>query len=160
VREGINRMHICYKTCCPADSLFRIRDKRVLTYLRIRYRILHRQDFRAHILGTSSLIPPSSKDPGPEDPTSPRLRRGRARLWFTPERGCTVTWLISAYYWSIGVLENRKQDKPPLGMESEINRVLSACALRDLDHHSNTPLPFSGKSHLSLTRSKGPDFLC
>jgi len=25
-------------------------------------------------------------------------------------------------------------------METETNRVLSACALRDLDHHSNTPL--------------------
>jgi len=43
-------------------------------------------------------------------------------------------------YWSAGVLESRRQDKHPLGMETEINRVLSVCALRDLDHHSNTPL--------------------
>jgi len=43
-------------------------------------------------------------------------------------------------YWSVGVLESRRQDKHPLGMETEINGFLSACALRDLDHHSNTPL--------------------
>ncbi|MDB4444415.1 hypothetical protein N9174_03665 [bacterium] len=37
-------------------------------------------------------------------------------------------------------MESRRQDKHPLGMETEINGGLSACALRELDHHSNTPL--------------------
>jgi len=72
-----------------------------------------------------------------------RIRTRRTRLWVTPGRGCTATWLISAYYWSIGVLEYWKdgdRTKHPLGMETEIYGVLSARALRDLDHHSNTPL--------------------
>jgi hypothetical protein len=72
------------------------------------------------------------KDPGPEDPALvhpwKRVHCGLADLSLRLE------------YWSVGVLENRRQDKHPLGMETEINGVLSACALRDLDHHSNTPL--------------------
>ncbi len=43
-------------------------------------------------------------------------------------------------YWSVGVLESWRQDKHPLGMETEISGILSAYALRDLDHYSNTPL--------------------
>ena len=45
-------------------------------------------------------------------------------------------------------------------METEMNGILSAYALGDLDHYSNTPWIFSRQSFLSLTRSRGPGFLC
>jgi hypothetical protein len=43
-------------------------------------------------------------------------------------------------YWSVGVLESRREGKHPLGMETEVIVVFSTCTLRDLVHHSNTPV--------------------
>ena len=48
--------------------------------------------------------------------------------------------MVYRMYWSVGVLESWRLDKHPLGMETEINGILSAYTLRDLDHYSNTPL--------------------
>ena len=71
------------------------------------------------------------KDPGAEDPALVHPWKG--------VHCDLVDFSLLLEYWSVGVLESRKQDKHPLGMETEINGFLSACALRDLDHHSITP---------------------
>ena len=73
-----------------------------------------------------------SKDPGPEDPALVHPWKGVL---------CDLAdFNLLLEYWSVGVLESWRQDKHPLGMETEINGILSAYALRDLDHYSNTPL--------------------
>ena len=70
----------------------------------------------------------ASKKPGPDDPALVHTKM----LFF-------VTWLISNSYWSVGVMENRRQDKHLLGMQMEITIILFSWTLRDLDHYSNTP---------------------
>jgi len=71
------------------------------------------------------------KDPGPEDPAL-------VHPWKGVHCGL-ADFSLRLEYWSVGVLESRRQDKHPLGIETEIDGVLSASAFRDLDHHSNTP---------------------
>ena len=74
-----------------------------------------------------------NKDPDPENPGVGSPLEGGAH--------CDLAdFSLLLEYWSVGVLESRRQDKHPLGMETEINGFLSACALRDLDHYSNIPL--------------------
>ena len=83
-------------------------------------------------LQTRALRPRERKDPGPEDPALVHPWKGVL---------CDLAdFNLLLEYWSVGVLEIWRQDKHPPGMETEINGILSAYALRDLDHYSNTPL--------------------
>ena len=70
-----------------------------------------------------------NKDPGLEDPALVQPWKGVL---------CDLAdFNLLLEYWSVGVMENWRQDKHPLGMEKEISGALSACALRDSDNHSN-----------------------
>jgi hypothetical protein len=71
----------------------------------------------------------TSKDPGPEEPGFGSI----------PERGRCVTELISTFYWSVGVLENRTHDRHLPGIKPEIDGILFPWNPRALDHYSNTP---------------------
>jgi len=55
-------------------------------------------------------------------------------------------------YWSVGVLESRRQDKHPLRIKMEIRGILFVWGPRDLDHYSSTPtLPGYFKAEPSVS---------